>query len=92
MPRFSLSRYRQASAMMRFYKDDDGNFVEQFQTTVFDARLWELYLFATFSALGYARFPDLAVPDFIFEGPLGSLGIEATTANPPDKAPTIATG
>jgi ribosomal protein L30 len=74
-------------AMMRFYKDVDGNFVEQFQTTAFNARLWELYLFATFSALGYARVPDLTVPDFKFEGPLGSLGIEATTANPPDKPP-----
>lgn len=85
-PRYSPARGLM-EAIMRFYKDVDGNFVEQFQTTAFDARLWELYLFATFSELGYARLPDLAVPDFIFEGPLGSLGIEATTANPPDKPP-----
>jgi hypothetical protein len=32
--------------MMPHYVDIDGNFVEQFQTTGFDARLWELYLFA----------------------------------------------
>ena len=25
--------------------DADGNFVEQFQTTGFNARIWELYLF-----------------------------------------------
>ena len=30
--------------MMAWYEDIDGNFIEQFQTTGFDARLWELYL------------------------------------------------
>jgi ribosomal protein L30/L7E len=85
-PRYSPARGLM-EAMMRFYKDEDGNFVEQFQTTAFDARLWELYLFATFVELGHARRPDLAVPDFIFDGPLGSLGVEATSANPPDKPP-----
>jgi hypothetical protein len=39
-------------AMMRFYEDADGNFIEQFQTGGFDPRLWELYLFATFVELG----------------------------------------
>jgi hypothetical protein len=34
--------------MMPHLKDTDGNFVEQFQTSGFDARLWELYLFAYF--------------------------------------------
>ena len=34
--------------MMRWYEDADGNFVEQFQTGGFDARIWELCLFATF--------------------------------------------
>jgi hypothetical protein len=70
--------------MMRFYEDTDGNFVEQFQTTAFDARLWELYLFASFVELGYARAPATAVPDFIFTSPFGSLGVEATTINPPN--------
>ncbi|WP_454622003.1 hypothetical protein [Bradyrhizobium cenepequi] len=36
------------AAMMRFHENADGNFVEQFQTTGFDPRLWELHLFATF--------------------------------------------
>jgi hypothetical protein len=82
----SEARYSPArevvEAMMRFYQDTDGNFVEQFQTTGFDARLWELYLFATFVELGYAPAPDLAIPDFIFWGPEGALGIEATSVNP----------
>jgi hypothetical protein len=33
-------------AMMFYFQDHDGNFVEQFQSTAFNARLWELYLFA----------------------------------------------
>ena len=32
--------------IMPHLQDVDGNFVEQFQTTGFDARIWELYLFA----------------------------------------------
>jgi hypothetical protein len=32
--------------MMRHFVDIDGNFVEQFQSHGFDARLWELYLYA----------------------------------------------
>jgi ribosomal protein L30 len=75
------------AAMMRFYEDMDGNFIEQFQTTAFDARLWELYLFATFAELGYAPAPDLAIPDFIFWGSAGALGIEATSVNPGVAAP-----
>ncbi|MET4252974.1 ribosomal protein L30 [Bradyrhizobium sp. LA6.4] len=82
----SEARYSPArdiiAAMMRFYEDMDGNFIEQFQTAAFDARLWELYLFATFTELGYAPAPELAIPDFIFWGPAGSLGIEATSVNP----------
>jgi ribosomal protein L30 len=70
-------------AMMRWYKDADGNFIEQFQTTGFNARIWELYLFATFIELGYARSEEFAVPDFLLSNPFGSFCIEATTVNPP---------
>lgn len=31
------------SEMMRHFVDVDGNFVQQFQTTAFDSRIWELY-------------------------------------------------
>lgn len=41
-------------AMMRYYEDPDGNFVEQFQSTGFDARVWELYLFAALVELGFS--------------------------------------
>ncbi len=82
-PRYSPARGL-IEAMMRFYEDTDGNFVEQFQTTAFDARIWELYLFATFVELGYAPVTDLAVPDFLFSSPFGSVGVEATSVNPPN--------
>src|SRR5258708_36614811 len=30
-------------SMMPYYEDVDGNFVQQFQSSAFDARFWELY-------------------------------------------------
>src|ERR1019366_1932140 len=42
-PAFAPAR-RMIAEIMPHFVDIDGNFVEQFQTTGFDARLWELYL------------------------------------------------
>jgi hypothetical protein len=75
--------YKLIEAMMRFYEDVDGNFVEQFQTRAFDARIWELYLFAAFFELGSAPIGESAIPDFLFSGLLGSIAVEATSMNPP---------
>jgi hypothetical protein len=72
------------AAMMRYHDDLDGNFVQQFQTTAFDARLWELYLFATFVELNFARDDTAPTPDFVLGSDHGPLAIEATTVNPPD--------
>ena len=68
--------------MMHWYEDPDGNFVEQFQTTGFDARLWELYLFATFVEMGYRIERVHAVPDFACVGIGGDFTVEAMTVNP----------
>jgi len=68
--------------MMRWYEDTDGNFIEQFQTTGFDARIWELYLFAAFIEAGFEIDREAAVPDFACRGLLGELCVEATTVNP----------
>lgn len=78
-------------AMMRWHKDTDRNFVEQFQTTGFDARMWELYLFAALQEAGYRVSPG--VPDLQLEAIDGGLVfVEATTAGPPgqgaDEPPT----
>lgn len=72
-------------AMMRYHQDIDGNFVQNFQAGGFDARLWELYLWATFTELGYVRSSDAQVPDFVFRGVRGKLAVEAASANPPDQ-------
>jgi hypothetical protein len=68
--------------MMRWYEDADGNFVEQFQTSGFDPRMWELYLFATLSEAGFRLDRSHAAPDFIAGGLAGALAVEATTVNP----------
>lgn len=72
------------AAMMPYYEDCDGNYVEQFQTTGFDARLWELYLFAMLSEAGFAHL-GARVPDLLVEGLEGRMGVEATTLNPSQK-------
>ncbi len=70
------------SSLMRCYDDRDGNFVEQFQSTGFDARIWELYLYALLIEAGYSvSFPDQA-PDLLAIGREHRFGIEATTINP----------
>lgn len=68
--------------MMRWYEDADGNFVEQFQTTGYDARIWELYLFAALSEAGYRLDRSLPAPDFIATGLHGEFCVEATTVQP----------
>lgn len=68
--------------MMRWYEDADGNFVEQFQTTGFDTRLWELYLFAALVEAGYVFDKTSAMPDFCARNAFGELCVEATTVNP----------
>jgi hypothetical protein len=80
-PRYSPAR-ELVAAMMRYFEDEDGNFIEQFQTAAFDARIWELYLYAVFTELGCAREPDIQAPDFVLQGVRGRFVVEATTANP----------
>jgi hypothetical protein len=70
------------AAMMYYFEDPDGNFVEQFQTTGFDARVWELYLFAAMHELGYAFDRSLPAPDYLCLGLRGTFFIEAVTVNP----------
>lgn len=72
--------------MMRWYEDIDGNFVEQFQTTGFDARIWELYLFAAFREMNFGIERIHPVPDFECANPLARFAVEATTVNPSQNA------
>jgi hypothetical protein len=77
--------------MQRVYDqigDRDGNFRRQLQTEGFDARVWELYLYAALRDAGYEVDASEAVPDFILSR--GSLrwALEATTANTRPADPT----
>lgn len=76
--------------MMYWYKDVDGNFIEQFQSTGFDARLWELYLYALFIELEYALDDSFQAPDFQCVGIQGKFFVEATTVNPTDPPVNVA--
>lgn len=61
--------------------DPDGNFIEQFQTTGFDARLWELYLFTAFEEQGWSIDQSQPAPDFLLSDDRFEWGVEATTAS-----------
>ena len=77
------------AAMQFYYEDADGNFVEQFQTTGFDARIWELYLFATLTEMGYAIVRQHPAPDFHCVGLAAEFFVEATTVNPSMKGGVV---
>ena len=72
----------------RYFEDIDNNFVEQFQSKGFDARLWELYLFCFFTEQNFRIKRKNASPDFIVEKLMEEIAVEAVIAdrkpeNPP---------
>lgn len=66
------------SEIMPHYVDVDGNFVEQFQTGGFDARLWELYLNCYLVEEQLFMDRDHDRPDFLVTKYGKSVAIEAT--------------
>lgn len=63
------------------YHDIDGNFVEQFQTTGFNARLLELYFHQYFKECNFKIDRSHQYPDFIVSNKNASVAVEITTAN-----------
>lgn len=69
--------------------DIDGNFIEQFQSkNGFDARLWELYLFAFLCEEQFEIVRDYDRPDFVIKKDDFEIGVEAVIVsrkkeNPP---------
>jgi hypothetical protein len=59
----------------------DPHFVQEFQFSQFDQRLWELYLWATFRELGF-DIEQLEAPDFVCKAPGIAFTVEATTVAP----------
>lgn len=81
----NLEGYSPARGMIRevfrYYDDKDRNYIEQFQTTGFDARIWELYLHTYLNDCGFSLLPTVS-PDFIASKWGEKVAIEAVTANP----------
>lgn len=75
------------SEMMRHFRDIDGNFVEQFQTSGFDSRIWELYLYAALLEEGLYVEKPVPAPDFMVSFGGKKVFIEAVTVNPSDNDP-----
>lgn len=46
------------------FEDKDGNFIKDFQSTGFDARLWEIYLFIFLYENNFEQIDDVNRPDF----------------------------
>jgi hypothetical protein len=67
--------------MMHHYVDVDGNFIEQFQTTGFDSRVWELYLFAYFNEESLLIERPKPAPDFVVSRGKLKAAVEAVTVN-----------
>jgi hypothetical protein len=63
------------------FEDPDGNYIQQFQTSGFDARLWELYLYAALHELGFEIDRTYKAPDYVCLSLGQKVIIEATTAN-----------
>lgn len=80
-PSYSAARGLLAELSFAF-KDRDGNFRKDFQTTGFDGRLWEIYLYAYLYEQKFEVDDKQPVPDFIAEKGHIRVAIEAVTVNP----------
>lgn len=69
---------RQIAEIMPHFVDVDGNFVEQFQTSGFDARLWELYLYSYLVEEQLFLNREHDRPDYLVTKYGKSVAIEAT--------------
>jgi hypothetical protein len=74
--------------LVQTFIDVDGNFVRDFQTSGFNARLWELYLNAFIYEQRFAITREFDRPDFCAAKDGFPVGIEAVTVNPtPNETP-----
>jgi len=64
------------------FEDPDGNYIEQFQSSGFNARMWELYLYALFHEMDFMISREFNSPDYVIEKGGIRVCIEAVTINP----------
>ncbi|MEN1835041.1 hypothetical protein AAIM60_19365 [Pseudomonas lijiangensis] len=68
--------------IQKIFHDPDGNFVEQFQTSGFDQRTFELFLHEMFRESGHEIDRNYDRPDFILSRDGLTVAVEAVTASP----------
>lgn len=73
--------------MANHFLDTDGNFVQQFQTDGFDARLWEIYLFGFLTEAGFVMDRSHSRPDFLAWQNGDAICLEAVTVGPSNEGP-----
>lgn len=71
------------------FEDPDGTYIQQFQTMGFDARLWELYLYAALHELEFVIDRTYKAPDYVCFSLGQKVIIEATTANSPESKSAV---
>lgn len=80
-----VGRYEAARELLKeiaySYVDVDGNYIKDFQSTGFDARLWELYLYIFLHSEGYVIDRSHAAPDYSVSYKGLECAIEAVTVN-----------
>lgn len=64
------------------FEDPDGNYIQQFQTKGFDARLWELFLYALLRENNFFIDRKFTAPDYLCERYGRTVFLEAVTVNP----------
>ncbi|MBF3882662.1 glycosaminoglycan attachment protein [Burkholderia pseudomallei] len=82
MPEYEPAR-GQLRELQTAFVDPDGNFVEQFQTTGFDSRTFELFLFAMFVESEHEIYREQNRPDFLISRDGLTVAVEAVTASVP---------
>jgi len=63
------------------YVDVDGNYIKDFQSTGFDSRLWELFLYMYLHSSGFSINNDFHAPDYVVDYFGIPFSIEAVTVN-----------
>ncbi|UII75880.1 hypothetical protein LV716_16690 [Flagellimonas sp. HMM57] len=62
-------------------EDNDGNFIQQFQTTGFNSRIWEIFLYKFFKESGFSFDNSHNRPDFYVEKDGFDFFVEASLSN-----------
>jgi len=79
-PRFEAARNLIKEIVYTFV-DVDGNYIKEFQTNGFDARLWELYLYVYLHNAGFTINRDYSSPDYQVSFFGEEFFVEAVTVN-----------